>query len=71
MKNKQLRNAIDMIAQGYDLHLVLNVTGVDPDLLLDALTDMLGEEPLATVMVVQVLQHFDSESIGQFRVSMN
>jgi hypothetical protein len=71
MKNKQLRNAIDMIAQGYDLHLVLDITGVDPDLLLDVLTDMLGDEPQQSVKVVETLQHFNSESIGMFKVNIN
>jgi len=71
MKNKQLKTAIDMIAQGYDLELVLDISGVDPDLLFDVLTDMLGEEPQQSVKVVQTLQHFDSKEIGMFKVNVN
>jgi hypothetical protein len=68
--NKQLKAAIDMIAQGYDLNLVLNITQVDPELLMDVLTSMLGDEQ-ATVTVVQTLQHFDSKEIGMFKVNVN
>ena len=68
--NKQLKAAIDMIAQGYDLNLVLNITQVDPELLMDVLTSMLGDEQ-ASVTVVQTLQHFDSKEIGMFKVNVN
>lgn len=70
--NEQLKTAIDMIAQGYDINLVLDVTGVCPDLLLDVLASMLGEEPQSvSVTVTQTLQHFDSKSIGLFKVNVN
>lgn len=70
--NNQLKTAIDMIAQGYDLNLVLNITGVEPEVLMDALVSMLGDglEP-ETMQVVQVLQHFNSDTIGLFKVNMN
>ena len=66
--NKQLKTAIDMIVQGYDLNLVLDISGVEPELLMDALSSMLEGE---SVKVVEVIQHFNSESIGIFRVNMN
>lgn len=70
--NKQLKTAIDMIAQGYDINLVIDVTGVCPDILLDVLASMLSEEPQpVSVTVVQTLQHFDSKSIGLFKVNVN
>ena len=71
MKNKQLRNAIDMIAQGYDLHLVLDISGVDPDLLMDVLVSMLAEPEYVEVKVVEIMQHFNSDSVGMFKVNMN
>lgn len=66
--NKQLKTAIDMIVQGYDLNLVLDISGVEPELLMDALSSMLEGE---SVKVVEVIQHFNSESIGMFRINMN
>lgn len=69
--NKQLKTAIDMIAQGYDLHLVLDISGVDPDLLMDVLVSMLAEPEHIEVKVVETLQQFNSDSIGMFRVNMN
>lgn len=69
--NKQLKTAIDMIAQGYDLHLVLDISGVDPDLLMDVLVSMLAEPEYVEVKVVETLQHFNSNSVGMFRVNMN
>lgn len=69
--NKQLKTAIDMIAQGYDLHLVLDISGVDPDLLMDTLVSMLAEPEYVEVKVVQTLQHFNSDSVGMFKVNMN
>lgn len=69
--NKQLKTAIDMIAQGYDLHLVLDISGVDPDLLMDVLVSMLAEPEYVEMKVVETLQQFNSDSIGMFRVNMN
>ena len=71
--SNQLKTAIDMIAQGYDLELVLNITGVDPEALMDILVNMIGEEihSTAQVTVVQTLQHFNSDSIGLFKVNIN
>ena len=69
--NKQLKTAIDMIAQGYDLHLVLDISGVDPDLLMDVLVSMLAEPEYVEVKVVEIMQHFHSDSVGMFKVNMN
>lgn len=70
--NEQLKTALDMIAQGYDLDLVLDITGVEPDVLMDVLVNMLGAEmEPETMKVVQVLQHFNSDTIGLFKVNMN
>lgn len=69
--NKQLKMALDMIAAGHCIEAVIDITGVSPELLYDVLTSMLGEETMIEVKVVEILQHFDSEAIGMFRVNMN
>jgi len=69
--NKQLRMAIEMIAAGHKLEAVIDITGVDPELLYDVLTSMLGEEQVIEVKLVETLQHFHSEAVGVFKVNMN
>jgi hypothetical protein len=66
--NKQLRNAIEMIAAGYSVEVVLDITGVEPELLLDVLSSM--TEP-QTANVVEVTEHFNTEAIGRFVVNVN
>jgi hypothetical protein len=63
--------AIEMIAAGHKLEAVIDITGVDPELLYDVLTSMLGEEQVIEVKLVETLQHFHSETVGIFKVNMN
>ena len=70
MKNKT-HTALEMIAAGHSVEMVMDITGLEPDEMLEILNGVLGEEPRKVHVVECVLQVMESEMLGEFDVNVN
>lgn len=61
MKNKT-HTALEMIAKGYPVEMVMEIVGLDPEEMLEILNK---------VLIEFVLQEIKSNMLGTFNVSMN
>ena len=69
MKNlKTAQTALEMIAAGHSVEIVMVVTGLDPDELLAILDGELG---IKTHVVEYVLQEIETESLGIIELNVN
>mgnify|MGYP003337349274 CR=1 FL=1 len=69
MKNKT-QQALEMIASGYTVELVMDILNLEPEELYDILLQTM--EPVSEpVKVTQTLEEFRSYSIGTFLVNCN
>lgn len=81
--NNNLRTAIEMISAGYTLEEVLDITGVNPQVLFDALINMLDDVQTKEFMlkmiedegikhfVVETNEKYKTSTLGVIRVNMN
>jgi len=66
MRNfKVAQTALEMIVAGYPIETVMNITGLDPDELLDIINGAIEH------VVEFVLQEIESEMLGEFDVCVN
>jgi hypothetical protein len=71
MKNSKVaQTALEMIAAGHSVETVMNITGLDPDELMDILDGELGIKN-KTLTVEHVLQVIQSEICGELEFDMN
>ena len=66
MKNKQI--ALEMIAAGYDVEMVMSITGFDPEELFEILNEVLGEGE--RIKVTLITQQFYTQ-IGVIEMNLN
>ena len=52
--NDKMKTAIDMIAQGYNVEVVIDILDIDPEELFDILSEMLGDDK--RVYVTQTIE---------------
>jgi hypothetical protein len=67
MKHK----ALEMIAEGYPVEIVMDILGLEPDELLDIINEEIGDVPGKVHVVECVLQVMESEILGEFDVNVN
>lgn len=67
--NDKMKTAIDMIAQGYNVEVVIDILDIDPEELFDILSEMLGNDK--RVYVTQTIEHFHSDMLGHFVMDLN
>ena len=74
MKNKS-HTALQMIAAGHPVETVMNITGLEPEELLEILNEVLGVEPELEPrkdhIVECVLEVLESEMLGTIEVNVN
>ena len=67
MKNKT-HTALEMIADGHSVEIVMDVLGIEPDEMLEILNKVLGIKVFAVECVSQVVE---SKLIDRFEINMN
>jgi len=71
MKNKA-HTAIEMIIQGYPVETVMNITGLEPDEMMDILMDLESELRPRKVHVIElVLETIETDMLGEFDINVN
>lgn len=70
MKNKT-HTALEMIAKGHPVEMVMEIVGLEPDEMLEILKKVLGEEPGKVHIIEFILQEIKSEMLGNFDVCVN
>lgn len=74
MKNKS-HTALQMILAGHPVETVMNITGLEPEELLEILNEVLGVEPelepRKAHIVECVLEVLESEMLGTIEVNVN
>ena len=71
MKNKA-HTAIEMIIQGYSVETVMNITGLEPDEMMEILMELeSGISPRQVHVVECVLEVIETEILGEFEINVN
>ena len=72
MRNfKVAKTALEMIAAGHSVEMIMDVLDLEPDELLEIIDGVLEEKPGKTHAVEFVLQEIESEILGEFDVCVN
>ena len=67
MKNTA-QTALEMIAAGHSVETVMNVTGLEPDELMDILDRTLG---IKAHVIEHILQVIDTDTLGEIELNVN
>ena len=65
---KVAQTALEMIVAGHSVEIVMAVTGLDPDELLDILDRELG---VKAHVIEHILQVIETESLGEIELNVN
>jgi hypothetical protein len=72
MRNfKVAKTALEMIAAGHSVEMVMDVLNLEPDDLLEILDGAIEKKPGKAHVVEFVLQEIESEMLGDFDVCVN
>ena len=67
MKNTA-QTALEMIAAGHSVETVMNITGLEPDELMDILDRTLG---IKAHVIEHILQVIDTDTLGEIELNVN
>ena len=67
MKNTA-QTALEMIAAGHSVETVMNITGLEPDELMDILDKTLG---IKAHVIEHILQVIDTDTLGEIELNVN
>ena len=67
MKNAA-QTALEMIAAGHSVETVMNITGLEPDELMDILDKTLG---IKAHVIEHILQVIDTDTLGEIELNVN
>ena len=69
MKNSKVaQTALEMIAAGHSVETVMNITGLEPDELLEILDRTLG---IKAHVIEHILQVIDTDTLGEIELNVN
>jgi len=69
MRNfKVAQTALEMIVAGHSVETVMNVTGLEPDELMDILDRTLG---IKAHVIEHILQVIDTDTLGEIELNVN
>ena len=69
MKNfKAAQTALEMIAAGHSVETVMNITGLEPDELMEILDGELG---IKAHVIEHVLQVIETDTLGEIELNVN
>jgi hypothetical protein len=69
MRNfKVAQTALEMIVAGYPIETVMNITGLEPDELLDILDRTLG---VKAHVIEHILQVIETDTLGEIELNIN
>lgn len=69
--NKKIQLALQMIAAGQDIELVMNITGFTPEQMYIILTEVVDEMNKIEIRTTMVVEEFTSSSLGKFVMNLN